>query len=419
MIMIYSSAGNPTAIASDTVWDVVRDQLTLNHETNRPEVQSQIRWLVAHPNYLSELSKSERYIYHIVTEIQRRHLPGELALLPMIESTYDPFAYSGAGAAGLWQFMPTTGTELGLKQDWWYDARRSIGASTNAALNYLDYLQNYFSGNWILAIASYDAGEGTISKALKIANQSPHSVNFWNLSIPHETRVYVPRLLALAEIIKYPERYHVKLPYIPHEPYFKEVNIGSQIDLNQAAKLAGISYRELLNLNPGYNHWATSPNQPFKLLIPTEKVDDFYQNLASIPKEKRVSWAQYEVKSGDNLPNIAKRYFTTVKLLRELNQLHSDNLRRGQKILIPSMKHIAVHQNKPTAGSAFRHAAAMKKQPFIDLYKVLHIVQANDSFSSIAEKYHVTAEAIKEWNRIAAKDALQKNQQLIIWKKHT
>ena len=140
--------------AAPNVWDVLRSQFALNHEVTQPEVQTQLRWLVAHPSYLQKLARSEPYIYHIVTEIKKRRMPGEIALLPMIESAYDPFAYSGAGAAGLWQLMPGTGNNLGLKQDWWFDGRRSIRPSTDAALNYLTYLNKYFNGNWILAIAA-------------------------------------------------------------------------------------------------------------------------------------------------------------------------------------------------------------------------------------------------------------------------
>ncbi len=409
-LLAYLSTSVGSAQAYPSVWDVLRSQLKLNHETAQPEVQQQIRWLVAHPSYLQELAESERYMYHIITEIQKRELPGELALIPMIESSYDPFAYSGAGAAGLWQLMPDTGNELGLKRDWWYDGRRSIGASTNAALNYLEYLCRFFNNNWSLAIAAYDAGEGTIGKAIKNANLSKNNAQFWELQVPHETRVYVPRLLALAEIIKYPQRYHVALPDIPHTPYFEEVNIGSQIDLNQAAKLAGISYRELLKLNPGYNHWATAPYKPFKLLIPTEKVAGFYHKLALVPKNERVSWARYEVKHGDNLKAIAKRYFTTIKLLRELNQLHTDKLKNGQRLLIPSNKYITADSTSlPNKKIAVTPTALQN-------YKVIHIVQNNETFNLLAQKYHVTPKAIKQWNHIASNTALKKNQQLIIWK---
>ncbi len=391
------------------MWDVLRSQLSLNHELTQPEVQTQLRWLVAHPSYLQKLARSEPYIYHIITQIKKRNLPGEIALIPMIESAYDPFAYSGAGAAGLWQLMPGTGTNLGLKQDWWYDGRRSIGPSTDAALNYFTHLNKFFKGNWTLAIAAYDSGEGTIARAIKNSGQTKN-IRFWSLPVPQETRAYVPRLLALAEIIKYPQRYKITLPVIPHIPYFEEVNIGSQIDLNHAAKLAGISYKDLIKLNPGYNRWATAPYKPFKLLIPTAKVANFNRNLATVPEEKRVSWTRHRVWPGDNLDNIARRYFTTVKLLRELNQLKTDKLKPGQYVLIPSTKNTNLSHLPPAA-------TILKTQPpAIQHYKVIHIVQKKENYTSLEKLYHVKAKEIQTWNRIKKSRPLTPGQQLIIWK---
>ena len=202
-IFIAISKGSKAHSAPD-VWDVLRNEFSISHEVTRPEVQEQIRWLVAHPSYVQKVCRqSEPYIYHILAEVKKRRLPGELALLPMIESAYDPFAYSGAGAAGLWQLMPRTGSDLGLKQDWWFDGRRSIRNSTDAALSYLLYLNKFFNGNWILAIAAYDSGEGTIARAIKY---QPDQL-LLEPTHTRETKVYVPRFLALAEIIKNPRRY--------------------------------------------------------------------------------------------------------------------------------------------------------------------------------------------------------------------
>ncbi|MBA2651715.1 MAG: LysM peptidoglycan-binding domain-containing protein [Tatlockia sp.] len=389
------------------VWDVLRSQFKLNHEVNQPEVQEQLRWFLKQRTYFQKLMQSKPYIYHIVNSIKSRGLPGELALLPMIESAFDPFAYSAVGAAGLWQFMPGTGTHWGLKQDWWFDARRSIPSSTDAALNYLSSLSRYFSGDWILAIAAYDAGEGAVSRAVKSGNSN----HFWTLHLPNETKVYVPRLLALAEIIQYPERYQVTLPDIPHEPYFEEVNIGSQIDLSKAAKLAGISYNELIKLNPGYNRWATAPNQPFKLLIPRTKVANFNRNLASLPSEKRVSWIRHRVLYGDSLDSIAQRYFTTTRLISDLNQLKNDTLIQGQYLLIPSTK------NTSPTGSNQANAVVLTDRPVSSqTYKVIHIVQTGDSYTTLEQKYKVTRADIQNWNKIDLNSTLPAGTQLIIWR---
>jgi len=413
ILWAYTNVAN--ASTTPNVWDVLRSQLILNHDVTRPEVQNQIRWIISHPSYIQKMARqSEPYIYHVVTEIKKRHLPGEIALIPMIESSYDPFAYSGVGAAGLWQLMPGTGTDLGLKQDWWFDGRRSIRPSTNAALNYLSYLNNFFNGDWILAFAAYDAGENAMARIIKNSQYTGRQVSFWSLSVPAETRAYVPRLLALAEVIQNPERYRVVLPDIPHIPYFEEVNIGSQIDLNHAAKLAGISYRDLIKLNPGFNRWATAPYRPYKLLIPADRVEDFSRNLASVPVEERVSLTRHKVSAGDNLVLIAQKYHTTVNLIKELNQLKNTSVQDGQYVLIPSSKNTTTPtHNKPLVSAQIPHFTAAKE------YKMIHIVQKNESYLQVQKKYGVTTNDIQSWNRISANTPLREGQQLIIWKKKT
>ena len=407
-LLALSSLTN--AYASPNVWDVLRAQFMLNHDVTRPEVQQQIRWIAAHPSYIQKMARqSEPYIYHIVTEIKKRKLPGELALIPMIESSYDPFAYSGAGAAGLWQLMPGTGTDLGLKQDWWSDARRSIRPSTNAALNYLSYLHNFFNGDWILAFAAYDSGEGTLARIIKNSGQNERNVRFWSLSVPEETRAYIPRLLALAEVIQNPQRYHVVLPDIPHAPYFEEVNIGSQIDLSHAAKLAGISYKEMIKLNPGFNRWATAPYRPYKLLIPADKVAHFSRNLANVPEDERVSWTRHQVSAGENLIFIAQKYHTTVNLIKELNQLKTNSVKKGQYVIIPSKKSTPT-VTKRQASKPVSHFVAAKT------YRVIHIVQRNESYTFLQKKYGVTAAQIQAWNHLGAKTRLRVGQQLVIWR---
>lgn len=399
--------------STPSVWDVLRSQLSLDHAVNQPAVQNQIRWIASHPSYIQKLARqSEPYIYHIVTEIKKRRMPGEIALIPMIESSYDPFAYSGVGAAGLWQLMPGTGTDLGLKQDWWFDGRRSIRPSTDAALSYLSYLHSFFNNDWILAFAAYDAGEGAIARIIKNSGYSGHKINFWALSVPQETSAYIPRLLALAEVIQNPGRYKVVLPDIPHLPYFREVNIGSQIDLNHAAKLAGISYKDLIRLNPGFNHWATAPYLPYKLLIPANKAADFSRNLANVPINERVSWTRHKVSAGDNLVLIAQKYHTTVNLIKELNQLKSSSVQDGQYVLIPSSRNTAVPvkeiSSTPIQPQHFTHARR---------YKVIHIVQKNESYANLQSRYGASTAEIQFWNQLSSQTPLNEGQQLIIWKR--
>lgn len=407
------------ANAAPNVWEVLRYEFALNHETSRVEVQDQIQWFIAHPGFLNNVCRqSEPYIYHIVNEVKKKKIPGELALLPMIESAFDPFAYSVAGAAGLWQLMPLTGKDLGLTQDWWFDGRRSISSSTDAALNYLLYLNNFFNGDWTLAIAAYDAGVGTIDRAMKAIQQPGRTVSFWELSVPRETQIYVPRLLALAEIISNPDRYKLVLPEIAYLPYFEEVNIGSPIDLNHAAKMAGISYKELIKLNPGFNRWTAAPNKPFKLLIPTEKVQQFNFNLANLPQQKRVSWEMYQVQPGDSLENIAARHHTTVTFIKQLNQLTSDHLITNQSILIPStittpVNTAVVVKKEPVAANIqLEHRISAER-----IHRIIHIVQDNDSYNTLVSTYKVNVQDIQNWNKLSNNQPLRKGQALVIWKK--
>ncbi len=395
-----------SAQSTSDSWGVVRQLFSLDHQLNQPEVQQQIHWLVSHPKYFNKLYQAEPFIYHIITEIQKRNMPGELALIPMLESAYNPFAYSGAGAAGLWQLMPKTGEHLGVQGDWWMDGRRSIGSSTTAALNYFRHLNHFFKGDWLLAIAAYDCGEGTIQRLLK---QRPiYERSIWYLDLPHETQIYVPRLLALAEIIANPKKYHITLPYVPHEPYFKEIHVDGQIDLNQAAELAGVAYQELLKLNPGFNHWATSPNHP-KLLIPTKNVAQFSQNLAKTPVRIRSSFDHYIVKTGDTLASIASRYHAQITWLKDINHLKSDELVVGMVLDIPSLK----PQWMPYKKTTHPVEPILPKQ-----YKTLHIVQANESIAQIAKQYQTSVEVIQKWNQLNSL-ALFPGQKLTIWKQTT
>ncbi len=395
--------------ATPTVWEVLRKQFMLNHEVNRPEVQAQLRWLLRHPDYLKRFARSEPYMYHILNEIQKRNLPGEIALVPMIESAFDPFAYSGVGAAGLWQIMPETGTDFGLKRDWWVEPRRSIAPSTDAALKYYAYLNKFFQGNWLLAFAAYDSGEGNVARAVRRSGKSRTNANFWALRLPQETKTYIPRLLALAEIIKHPHRYNVTLPEVVYQPYFEEVEIGQQIDLSHAAKLAGMSYQDLLQLNPGYNRWATTPYSPHTLLLPVHRTKNFMKNLAKLSDSERVGWSRYKIRAGETLSELAQEYRTTPEMIKKFNHLKSDTLKKNQYLLVPNQTRAA--QTKKTI-----QTIPEPNIPENNTYKVLHIVQKRDSFETLRQKYGVSEEAVRAWNHLGTEHPIQPGQELLIWK---
>jgi len=396
-------------IATPTVWDVMRKQFQLNHEVSRTEVQAELKWLINHPDYIKRFANAEPYMYHILTEVKKRNLPGELALVPIIESAFDPFAYSGVGAAGLWQIMPGTATELGLKRDWWMDPRRSVGPSTDAALKYYAYLNKYFHGNWLLAIAAYDSGEGSVGRAIRRAGATKDNASFWQLNLPRETRIYVPRLLALAELIQHPQRYGVSLPPIMHEPYFEEVEIGQQIDLSKAAKLAGMPYQELIKLNPGYNRWATAPYAPYRLLLPKEKTKAFAYNLALLPKNEWLAWSRHYVKPGESIGLIAQKYRTKISLIQSFNHLKSDMLHAGQYILVP-------HPQNADSLPKTQAASNANVQPQPKSYKVIHITQRRDTFLSLYQKYGASEDQIRAWNHLGKDHPLHAGQELLIWK---
>lgn len=324
--------------SSGNFWDHLRAdfQVPVSDE-NQPQVQAQIRWFVNNQDYLDHtVKRAAPYMYFILQEAQKRNLPGELVLLPIIESAYNPFVSSYRGASGLWQLMPGTAYTLGVKQDWWFDGRRDIYSSTNAALDYLTYLQSFFGGNWLLALAAYDTGEGNVQNAVRRNSMDGLPTDFWALPLARETRSYVPRLLALAAIIRDPGKYGIVLPPISDKPYLQQVDLGVAINLSQAAQLAGMSLSELKQLNPGYSHMTTDPNGPYKLLLPIDRIALFKEQLAAMPSFTKTTWGRYRVQRGDSLASIANRYHASVAELRESNHIKGHTAPVGKVIMIPS-----------------------------------------------------------------------------------
>lgn len=408
-----SSPDESTASPSSqkqTVWTDIRAGFQLPDDLNQPLVQNAIAFYRQHPAYLERVTaRAEPYLYYILQQIHKRHMPTELALLPVVESAYIPYAYSSCRAAGIWQFTPSTGRHFGLKQNWWYDGRRDIYASTKAALDYLQSLHAQF-GSWLLALAAYNSGAGTVEWAIK-RNQERHKpTDFWALDLPQQTKTYVPKLLAVRAIVDNPNQYNVSLWPIPDKPYLAAVHLKSQIDLSLAAKLAGIKLSELYILNPGYNRWATDPNGPHRLLLPADTVKTFEEKLASIPTSHRVTWIRYRVRSGETLSQIASTYHTSVKVIRRSNHLHGNLIRVGQHLIIPhsASPYIAYAR----AENMHPHAvhAVFKKST-----KQYHVVKSGDTLWDIAREYHVNVSEIQRWNHLTKHSNLRPGQHLVIW----
>lgn len=266
------------------IWDRVRRNYHITtrqkHQIEQTRVQLFVKQYRQSGKQLIKMSaQASPYLYYVVEQVEKRNMPGEIALLPMIESAFEPKATSPKGAAGLWQFIPGTGRHFGLKQDKYYDGRRDITASTQAALDYLEFLHAKFNKNWILALAAYNAGEGTVQQAINRNKRAGKPISFWSLNLPKETKDYVPKLLALAEVVGHPEKHAISLPHIENKPYFMPVDPGKAMDFNKVAKLADIQVKEIQRLNPGYKQSSTHPKGPQQLILPTGNAEKLLDNL--------------------------------------------------------------------------------------------------------------------------------------------
>ena len=300
-------------------------------------IDQQLNWYASNPDYLQRaFGRADMYLYYIVTQLEARHMPLELALLPVIESAFEPYAYSRARAAGLWQFIPGTGSRFGLKQDWWYDGRRDVVASTNAALDYLQGLHDEFNGDWLLAVAAYNCGELAVEHAVQVNQAEGRPIDFWHLRLPRETEAYVPKLLAMKRLVEDPAKYGLVFTAIPNQPYFERVLTPGQINLQVAAQIAGITPDEVYELNPAFHRWATDPTGPFYLLMPVDAAPVFEQNVADLTTDERMGIELYAVRRHDTVYSIARRFKTTPEILRKLNTLPSGRLTVGTELEVPA-----------------------------------------------------------------------------------
>jgi len=434
------TSGDPSA-GSDhrrgDIWKRVREGLVLA-DVRRPNWAALARWSGLRQAFVDQIvERATPYLHHIVEEAERRDMPTDVALLPIVESAYRAEARSLGHAAGIWQLIPSTGRHFGLKQSAWYDGRRDVLASTDAALDYLEALHGRFDGDWLNAFAAYNCGEGIVERAIARNRRAGRGTDFWSLALPAETRGFVPKLIAVSKIVADPASHKLSLRPIPDKPYLAEVEVGRQIRLAEAAKLAGVSVEELRRLNPGLIQSITAPSGPHRLAVPVDRAAAFRrrlagysrgpQNPANMPPWARraVSLGQrvddrrlavmsvpgwfggttHRIRIGDTLWDISQTYRVPLAALCEANGLGAKTagiktrLRPGQDLLIPS----------PAALGA---KMGLVRKP----RRVHHRIQPGDSLPRIARRYRVSVNQLRRWNRPAAYRSMKPGSVLVVYR---
>ena len=377
-------------VRQDDVWQRIRDGFSMP-DLGGPLVAEKTAWYAARPEYLKRVfERSRRYLFHIVEEIEKRGLPTELALLPMVESSFNPMAYSRAHASGLWQFIPGTGKRYELAQNWWYDGRRDIVASTTAALGYLNDIYK-MHGDWHLALASYNWGENAVARALEKNRAAKLPLDFSSLTMPLETRQYVPKLQALKNIIANPSAFGIELEPIPNQVYFTSVNKMRDIDVRLAAKLAEMPVEEFIALNPGFSRPVIRAELTPRIVLPADKVEIFHENLTKYDDKSLVSWQTYQSKKGDSLEAIAKKFGVGLAQLKEVNGIGPRTREMPATLIVPmdgtrDLGRLPIMYAPPIAVAGPRN--------------FVHTVKAGETLPGIAGRYQVSVGDLRRWNKI-------------------
>ncbi len=366
------------------LWDRIRKDLSFKIPDDYEDIDRYRKRFISNQHAVNRLSKSgQRYLFHTVKRAEELGIPVES------QSLY--------GATGMWQFLPATGREWGLKTNWWYDGKRDVIASTEAAFNFLIYLHQKFDRDWLLAIAAYHAGPSRINRAIKENKRKGMATDLWSLRLPPVSSAYVPKLLVLSELIKDPSLFSVTLPSIANRPYFTKIKTPGQIDIMQAADLAGMTPEAVYELNPGFSQWATDPSGPHYLLLPTGVSDRFLIQLSSLDEVELVQWDRYKINRGDTLTRIAKKYSIEVAVLKEINQMDNDLIYAGQEIMVPR-------------GPAWA-------KTFVPKARTYEVVKG-DTFWGISRKFRVTIQDISLWNDLSLTRPLQIGQKIKLFSKY-
>ncbi len=354
-----------------------------------PLVEKWEQWYASRPDYVARMvDRSRRYLYHIVSEVSARNMPLEIALLPMVESAYNPVALSTARAAGIWQFIPSTGKHYGLAQNFWFDSRRDVLAATDKALEYLTKLHDDF-GDWQLALAGYNWGEGNVAKAVARNKAKGLPANYESLAMPAETRNYLPKLQAVKNIVRDPEKYGLALADIPDAPFFTVVKTTKKIDTRHAAEIAELSLEEFLALNPQHNRPVIAGADEQSILLPIDNAEIFAAKL-ELTEQPLVSWQAYRMKPNESLAQVAGRYGMSVETLRAVNGIGArSQVPVGHALLVPAQ------QPSREAAETLSNAVFTTVPSGRTFY---HVIQKGDTLQRVAARYGVTVADIKQWN---------------------
>lgn len=382
----------------DDVWERIRKQLSIAIP-KQPAIEKWKKYYLSHPRFMATISKrAQPYLLYIVEEIEKRNMPVELALLPIVESAYLPYGVSHKRAVGLWQFMPVSAKRFDVKMNKWYDGRRDVIESTRAALDYFEFFHSTFDQDWLNAVAAFNSGEGRVGRAIKRNLKIGKSGDFWSLKLPSETNDFVPKLLAIADILKNSRSLNYEFTPIENKPALDFVTIKHQLDLELAAQWSGVDIGVLQQVNPGLNYLVTMPNQTYQLAVPFDSAPNLRAKLASTPSKHWMRWLDYRVKSGDSLSAIAAKYDTKTNDIKAVNDLTANTIYIGQILTIP-----LIDYDKSTWRSATNKGR-----------KIIHTVKSGDNLWDISRSYKVTVKDLVRWNKIATGSLLKLKQKLVI-----